>query len=241
VTTNPLADRPLPDRAAYDRTRRGLHALAEQVLSPEAYRHTGRIGLRPAPCAISTPWVIVDGAKRCARIEGTGVVVIVGEERTAEPVTTVRAAAALVGVEPGAPPVYSPATPVDLDRPIELDEEAVSIVTDWYCFGDAALDRILAVRRELHSVEPILWPEHFDLAVTVPDDIRGEIVVGVSPGDDADPDPYAYVAWHGPSGPGSRPPDEWWNRTWGRWVPASEVATVEDLVDLFEEGLQRVR
>ncbi|UDY36508.1 hypothetical protein [Dermatobacter hominis] len=241
MPTNPLADVPAVDREAFDRTRRGLHALAEQVLAADEYRYTGRIGLRPTPGGIGTPWAIVEGAKRCARVERTEIVLIVGEERTAEPVSTVRAAAAVLGIEPGAPPVYTPATPIEPDRVLELDEACVATIADWYEFGAVALDRFVAVHGEL-STEPILWPEHFDLAVTVPDEVRGEIVVGVSPGDDADPDPYAYVGWQGFAvDADGRPVDDWWNRPWGRWVPASAFETVDDLVDLFDEGFQRIR
>ncbi len=241
MQTNPLEALAPLDPEALTRTRRGLHALAEQVLAAEEYRHTGRIGLRTTPGGIATPWAIVDGAKRCVRIEGTEIVLIVGDERIARPVTTVREAAELLDLEPGAPPVYEPATPVDVDRPLDLDPAAVALIADWYEFGNLALERFVAAHGEV-SNEPTLWPEHFDLAVTVPDEVRGEIVVGVSPGDDTDLDPYAYVAWQGFAvDDDGNPEDDWWNRPWGRWVPAAEFATTDELVDLFEEGFQRIR
>ena len=241
MPTNPLSEAGPVTTSVLAHTRRGLHELAEQVLAAEEFRHTGRIGLKPSPGGFGTPWVIADGAKRCARVEGTELVLVVGDERIAAPVTTIRAAGELLDLEPAAPPVYTPATAVDLDRPLELDAAAVQEIADWYEFGFGALERFVAAHGDL-SNEPTLWPEHFDLAVTVPDEVRGEIVVGVSPGDDEDAEPYAYVAWRGfEVDDAGRPVDDWWNRPWGRWVPASEFETADDLVDLFEEGFQRIR
>lgn len=223
-------------------TRDCLHQVAEQVLAADLYRHNGRIGLRSTRGGFGTPWVIVDGAKRCARVEGDELVLIVGEERVAEPLRSIRSAAALLGVAPGAPPVYPPATPVDLDRPLCVDPTAVEVISEWFSFGSFALERLLASHPDLADVAgpPTLWPEHFDLAVTIPDDVRGEVVVGVSPGDDADNDPYAYVSWSGVRD-GAGASDQWWNRPWGRWLSIHDVATTEELVAFYEEGFRHLR
>ncbi|WP_329238923.1 hypothetical protein OG417_36700 [Actinoallomurus sp. NBC_01490] len=53
-----------------------------------------------------------------------------------------------------------------------------------------------------------LWPEHFDAAVELGDDAAGRrATFGASPGDDAHPEPYLYVApWHRRAG-------RFWNDT----------------------------
>jgi hypothetical protein len=50
----------------------------------------------------------------------------------------------------------------------------------------------------------VLWPEHFDVAVT-----EGEVNYGVSPGDDYHPMPYAYV------GPWTQRTGSFWNAPFG--------------------------
>ncbi len=242
MSPNPYASGVPVEPTVLAATRSSLHEVAEQVLAADLYRHIGRIGLRPALGGFGTPWVIVDGAKRSARVESTELVLIVGEERTAAPLRTIREAAALLDVVPGAPAVYTPATSVDLDRPLVVDPAAAEVVAEWFAFGSNALERLLAAHPEMadSAGPPTLWPEHFDLAVTVADGVRGEVVLGVSPGDDADPDPYAYVA---PSelGRGLVATDDWWNRPWGRWVPTGDIATTDDLVAFYEDGFRHVR
>lgn len=290
MVANPLTGRPTPDERSFSVTRDGLHQLAEQVLAADRFRHGGRIGLQSAPGGFASPWEIVDGAKRCVRVEGAELVLVNGDDRTAAPITTVRAAAAMLGIVAGAPPVYRAATSVTLDAALHIDPDAAAVIADWFEFGANALERFLAAHPELadRAVGPTLWPEHFDLAVTIADVGRGELVVGVSPGDrtpadggdphagtsapsdaeqvdseqvdaeqvdagqvdaehvDAEPigdvTPYAYVSWPGVERDAAgRAVDPWWNRPWGRWVPAADVDAVDDLVELFEEGLARSR
>ena len=90
------------------------------------------------------------------------------------------------------------------------------------------------------STRAAWWPEPSALAVAGADGVRGEVVLGVSAGDDADPDPYAYVALS-ELGRGLVATDDWWNRPWGRWVPTGDIATTDDLVAFYEDGLRHVR
>ena len=73
-----------------------------------------------------------------------------------------------------------------------------------------------------------LWPEHFDLAIS-----SSEVNFGVSPGDEAITEPYAYV------GPWAKPlPGDaaFWNESFGAAVRRRDIATVDDLVDFFRAG-----
>jgi len=55
---------------------------------------------------------------------------------------------------------------------------------------------------------PVLWPEHFDIGITV-----AEVNYGVSPGDASIGEPYAYVGpWHVPDG-------AFWNQPFGAARP----------------------
>ena len=60
---------------------------------------------------------------------------------------------------------------------------------------------------------PILWPEHFDIGISV-----GEVNYGVSAGDGYLAVPYAYV---GPWSPPAQ--DDYWNAPFGRAVPVDEI------------------
>lgn len=199
-------------------TRLALHAVAEQVLAAALFQATGRIGLRPTPGGFGTP-VFDDG--RQLRIDGLDLVVAAGAdgERRA-PLTTVRAAADFAGITPGAPDIYPAATPVDLDRPLDLDLDpaAAAVVHGWFAATGEALDALGGPGAQL-------WPEHFDLAVAL-----DEVNYGGSPGDADHEAPYAYV---GPWNPSAVPPAPFWNEPFGASRPAGPVA---DLVAFFQEG-----
>ncbi|MGN6253991.1 MAG: hypothetical protein ACTHO8_03300 [Solirubrobacterales bacterium] len=77
-----------------------------------------------------------------------------------------------------------------------VDPEAARVLAAWYEFGAAVLERL---RDEADAAEaasePILWPEHFDIAIEMGDDAAGaRATYGFSPGDENHSEPYAYVA-----------------------------------------------
>jgi hypothetical protein len=210
-------------------TRQSLHRLAEHVVSPARHAVTGRIGLRPHPGGLRTP--AFGPQDTVVAVEYDELVVLDGRSARRHRVSTLRAAGSFVGVTPGAPAdVYRPATPCDLDAELHLDRAAMQVLGDWYAAGADALERLTeAVAPEAVS-EAQLWPEHLDLAVTV-----GEVNYGVSPGDDAIPEPYAYVGPHA----GRRAVDEFWNAPFGAARPLGELSDVDSLVLFFEEGARR--
>jgi len=168
-------------------TRDALHRVAEHVVSPARYAVTGRIGLRPAPGGFSTPPFGAD--ERLVAVDGIDLVVISsGAERRAR-LTTLRAAGALAGVAPGAPAhLYTPATPLELDEPLNIDAEAAAVLAGWFQLGGQALAGFAAGIAEDEPSEAQLWPEHFDLGIAA-----AQVNYGVSPGDEHVTGPYLYV------------------------------------------------
>ena len=205
-----------------------LHVLAEHVLGAGLYAATGHIGLQVAPGGFGTPssadgdlggrWVVADGGLAVRRPDGT-------TERQAE-ITTVAAAAAFFGVTPGMPAsVYTPATPLDLDAVLDVDRAVAAQVGAWFSLGDAALERLAANHPDEDAGRRTLWPEHFDLGLSM-----AEVNYGVSPGDELHAEPYLYV------GPWTPREGSFWNEPFGAGVPASQIATVDDALAFFEAG-----
>jgi hypothetical protein len=90
-------------------------------------------------------------------------------------------------------------------EPLDVDPEAAAALADWYAFGDDVLRAL--------GGEPILWPEHFDIAIVI-----GEANYGFSPGDEQHAEPYAYV------GPFKPFEGELWNAT---GFPGAELTYAE--------------
>ena len=217
---------PLPPR--YAETLDALHTVAEHILAAARYRAVGRIGLEPVRGGFATPlfdgrWIEVIGGDLVVRSEEG--------EVTSEPLTTVRSAATLVGVEPGLPSgIYEPATALDLDAGLEVDPDAAQAIADWYALGLQALETVMSAHRDATVSGPTLWPEHFDLAVSM-DDVN----YGASPGDGDHPGPYLYV------GPFDTRTGAFWNEPFGASRAGAEVSSVADAVQFFEEGRRQAQ
>jgi hypothetical protein len=102
---------------------------------------------------------------------------------------------------------------------IGTSRAAAALLADRFARGDAGL------RAFAPGAVPVLWPEHFDLGVTL-----GEVNYGISPGDAAHPRPYAYV---GPWTPREGP---FWNASFGALRPADELADTGAVAAFFMEG-----
>jgi hypothetical protein len=179
-----------PPPATFVATREALRSLACYAISPARKARTGRIGLRPTGEGFGTP-PFDDGSRIAVR--GDRLLVNAHGDAT---ITTLRAAAELLGVElspdPGVGHDLPPFTP---DDELPVDAGASLWLGGWYAFAGRHLER-LADRLAAGTVsEAQLWPEHFDHAVAV--DLDGEAVnVGFSPGDANMPEPYVYVGPH---------------------------------------------
>jgi len=197
-------------------SRVALHGIAELVLAGPQYAATHDIRLRVTPGGFGT--VVTPGL----RIERLDLVT---------PTTRLPLGGTFVGLARAAGTqarplrdVYDVGPDVDPDGPVVVDPAAVDVVLAAFADGDAAL------RAFAPTLEPVLWPEHFDLGVTV-----GAVNYGVSPGDAHLDEPYAYV---GPPTPRS---GSFWNTAFGAARPLAELSDVGELVGFFEEGARQAR
>ena len=217
---------PSPPRLA--ETRSALHTVAEHILAAYRFRAVGRIGLQPVLGGIGTPltdgrWVEVVGGDLVVR-EETG-------EVTREPVTTLRSAGTLVGIPAGLPPgSYTPVTPLDLDAGLEIDPGAAAALAAWFALVADALGVFVSHHRDEPATDPTIWPEHFDLALSM-----GEVNYGGSPGDDDHPEPYLYV------GPWAKRSGDFWNEPFGAGRTAADVPDVAAAVAFFSEGYESAK
>lgn len=182
--SSPLS--PLP--AGFAATVSSLHQVAEQVVAP-ARKPDNEIALMPTPDGFGTPEFEYDGARRQVRVEGNQLVQLVGDGRRRAPLTSLAEAASAV----------ADLLPADADLspdPLAIDADAATALAAWYELGAAALsDFAAAAPAGDAATEPILWPEHFDVAIELGDEAAGErATYGFSPGDENHAGPYAYVA-----------------------------------------------
>jgi hypothetical protein len=213
-------------------TRTSWHRVAEHVLAAGQFADAGTIRLRPHPGGIITTRGVA--GRQLAVVRDELLVIEPDGRRRSTRLTTVGAAAAFAGVTPGLTGSYAPATPVDPGARLTVDPDAAQQLAAWYALGDAALRRFAAELGQ--PTEPVLWPEHLDLGLTL-----GEVDYGCSPGDAALPLPYLYVGVPGAVLPDARPPhDDFWNAPFGAAVTAGRVHTPDDAVAFFAEGRSRV-
>ncbi|MPY95761.1 MAG: hypothetical protein GEV08_22720 [Acidimicrobiia bacterium] len=197
--------RPVGAAATFLATRLAWHRAAEHVVAKARYLDDGEIRLTAWPGGFATPSLA--GGRRVG-VRLTSVVVEEHGESRSAPLSTLREAAAFVGVEAGFPSeLYPPATPCLPDEPLDVDPAEGEVLAAWYERTAAVLGRF---RLELGGSDPtplILWPEHFDQAFVTEDAAeRRRANFGASPGDDGHPEPYLYVGpW------GTVPDDPFWD------------------------------
>ncbi len=198
--------------------RRSLHAVAELVLAGPQYRATGRLRLRVTPGGFATAFQ-PDVRVRGARVEaGENLAEISGQ--------TARALGARLGVASGKPgDIYPDGCGVGIDEPLALRFDHAAVILDALALGNGALAAFAPAQT------PVLWPEHFDVAIRV-DDVN----YGVSPGDGFIAEPYAYV------GVGQVPAgDAFWNAPFGAARPLRGLDGLGGAVAFFTDGRQRAR
>lgn len=202
-------------------TRRSLHALAVHVISPLRVQATGNeIALQVRPEGFGTPdlpdgsWIATRGPQ-LVRVDPSG-------DEHSIAITSLRAAAHFVGL---AEPTASTLS----DETLEIHAGATLRLADVWATGEEALTASAADPATLDPSPVLLWPEHFDIAIEAGSEADNtRATYGVSPGDDAHPEPYAYVApWTAPSRTG---PSTFWNATsfTGAERPVTDAADDDD-------------
>jgi hypothetical protein len=145
-----------------------------------ARKPENEISLRYTRGGFGTPFFDEGGVDSQVRVEGDELVRQRGEQETREPL-------------PGA-----------------VDPAATHALGDLYGFACSVLEQLRADESEADSTLVLIWPEHFDIAVELGDEARGErATFGASPGDEAHDEPYLYVSvWDA-----GRASGELWNAT----------------------------
>jgi hypothetical protein len=199
-------------------TRRAWHAVAELVLAGPQHRRSGTIRLTVVPGGFATtrdPQLRVIGGD------------LVTPDLDRVPIDAMSCAelAAKVGVDCGAPVgLYHDGGGVGPDDTLAVDRAAADEFARAFLTGDAALRSLAG------DVRPVLWPEHFDVAVTL-----DEVNYGVSLGDGYLDEPYAYVApWNlPPQQPRSGP---FWNAPFGAVRTLRAIPAVDEVTAFYREG-----
>jgi hypothetical protein len=200
-------------------TRRSLHAVAELVLAGPQYRAIGKLRLQVISggfATIGTPGLRAVGTE----VSDAGGVAVAINGRTA------RAIGAELGVTAGRPEgAYDGGSGVDVDQMLTVQADQAAVIMGALALGRDALIAFAPAET------PVLWPEHFDVAIRA-DDTN----FGVSPGDGFSDEPYAYVGV-------SAPPagEAFWNAPFGAALPLRELPDVTAITAFFAEARSRAK
>jgi hypothetical protein len=209
---HPSATNSAPDPYILATTRGRLHGIGECLLAGPQRRAGGGLALRVTPGGFATT------GEPALRLDGTDLVI--GERARVAVVGTFAALADALGVEFGAPAdEYPDGSNESAADDASLDPASARLIEDWFLLADAAL-RVLAP-----EVTPILWPEHFDVAI----DLDGT-TYGASAGDSFHPAPYAYVSSQDRGG------SDFWNAPFGAVRDHTQMGAIGDLVEFWRAG-----
>jgi len=206
-------------------TRRSLHAVAEGLLAGPQYRATGtiRLAVRPGGFAASRPY----GDCSVIAVDGADLLVVRGDHRLQLPLTGTcgdLAAAAGLPVD-RLDDVYPGGVRPEPSTRIDVDPDAAATLAAGWNLGDRALRAFGAEVTGDPDPKPVLWPEHFDVALGVDGSDYG-----VSPGDDAIPEPYAYISSATPN------TGAFWNQPFGAARSLSDLPDLHAVIDFYRTG-----
>ncbi|MEV4314932.1 hypothetical protein [Actinocrispum sp. NPDC049592] len=198
--------------AALTTTRRFLHGAAELLLAGPQWRTSKRITLTVVDggfATITLPEVRVESDElltSSARVPLNG--------------RTYADVGAQAGLEAAAPTdIYHDGSGVGPDEVITMDTAALGRLLSAFAEADRAL------RDFAPDLTPVLWPEHFDVAISL-----DQVNYGVSPGDGYLAEPYAYV------GPFEPRQGEFFNAPFGAARPVSDLGGAEAIAEFFRTG-----
>jgi hypothetical protein len=204
----------MPDPAVLAVTRQRLHGIGECLMAGPQRRAGGRFTLRITLGGFATT------GGPALRLEGTDLVV--DESRRVAVAGTFAELADAVGVDFGPPPdPYPDGSGANASDDSSLDGPSAAFIQYWYLLTDAAL-RVMAPRET-----PILWPEHFDVAI-----LLNDTSYGASPGDGFHPMPYAYVS-SSTMNSTTQSGTEFWNAPFGAIRSCQHVRGLDDLVTFW--------
>jgi hypothetical protein len=196
------------------RTRLSLHAVAELLLAGPQYDASGTIRLRVVPGGFGTTTE--------PQLSVVGVALLAGSKEVLLDGRTIGEIARDAGVTPRPlGDVQKDHTDLGPDDVLSVDPVGAEQIAEALHIGAGALAAYAP------GSEPVLWPEHFDVGITL-----DEVNYGVSPGDSYVADPYAYV------GPWEREglDDPFWNAPFGAAAPLRELGDEAGVAAYFEQG-----
>ncbi len=218
---------PLPE--GFAETRDSLHQVAFFAIAPTRYSATGKLGLRYTHRGFGTPFF---GSDEQVRVENGELVVQTGDTVRTVHVTTVGDATRYLGrdYEPAwFEGFHDPLAPVDPEMRLTVNPDAAEALGDWFGFATHVLELARRTPGAVDVSRVQLWPEHFDPAFEMGDGERGKRAsYGASPGDEAIPEPYLYVAAWGDIDRS----DPFWNAESfnGAFLPLSDLLAADDQV-----------
>jgi hypothetical protein len=199
-------------------TRQALHAVAELLLAGPAYARDADIRLRATSGGFGV-W-----RQPGPRVDGTDLVI---GDRRIPLVGTIASVAEAAGLAPRTlADVYADVVSTPVDAPLQVSADGAAELATAFDHGDKAL---LAFAPD---AEAVLWPEHFDIGISVAVE---EVNYGVSPGDSFIATPYAYV------GPWKVTPGAFWTESFGAARPLSELTDVAAIIAFFRAGQAAAR
>ena len=213
----------VPD--GYPAARDAYHRLAYGIVAEARRVANTKFGLRYTRGGFGTPFF---GDDEQIRVEGTSLIRQRSGAAEAIEITTLRAAADFLGVEPGTAAAEHDSPELgELDEPLAVDPATGHFLGEWFGRAWAVIEE-LRLTPGAHDVERTqLWPGHFDPAIAMGDaEVDGRATYGMSPGDHNHDEPYLYVgAW----GEVDRD-DPYWNETTfnGASMSFAELATADD-------------
>lgn len=197
--------------------------VATTILAGHQHRVAGTIRLAVAPGGFAT--LPLPGEPSLLAVRGADLVVRRAGVEEAYPIRgRVGELATAAGIGFGAPEgVYADTSGASASYPLTIDPSAAAAITDAFALGDAALRELGA--RHGSEQQPVLWPEHLDVGIGL-----DAVNYGVSPGDEAIPEPYAYV------GPWQPRRGAFWNQAFGAARRMAELADTAAVLAFFEAG-----
>jgi len=227
--------------AGYPEARDGYHRLAYGLVAEARRLETTKFGLRYTRGGFGTPFF---GDDEQVRVEHRALVHQRGDHVEHVPITSLRAAADFLGIEPGTDAGEHDSPPLgDLDADLGATAETGAFLAAWFGFAWAVLEELRLTPDAVDVERTQLWPGHFDPALAMGDAETGaRATYGASPGDTDHDEPYLYVgAW----GDVDRD-DPYWNETAfnGASMPFQDLRDAADpvtaAIEFFRGGHERL-